>query len=111
MKNHIHGLNVKEVLMNKTIIIVLDSLGVGELPDAALFGDVGSNTLGHIAEAVKGIHLPNLERLGLGKIIPILGLSADTPAIGAYGKMAELSKGKDSTAGHWEMSGIITEIP
>jgi phosphopentomutase len=97
--------------MERVIIIVLDSLGVGELPDAAQYGDTGSNTLGHVAEAVGGLKLPNLGGLGLGNIIPILGVPRVANPTGCYGKMAERSVGKDSTTGHWELSGIVTTAP
>ena len=97
--------------MQRVIMIVLDSVGVGELPDAALYGDEGSNTLGNTAKAVGGLNLPNLGRLGLGNIIPIEGVpSTDTPA-GAWGKMAEQSAGKDTTTGHWEIAGLILDKP
>ncbi|SHG75658.1 phosphopentomutase [Desulforamulus hydrothermalis Lam5 = DSM 18033] len=92
-------------------MIVLDSVGIGELPDAAEYGDQGSNTLANVARAVGGLKLPNLGRLGLGNIHPILGVPAVGDPLGAYGKMAEASKGKDTTTGHWEMAGIILERP
>ena len=97
--------------MTKTMLIVMDSVGIGALPDACLYGDEGSNTLVHIAETIKGIKLPNLARLGLGKILDIPGVPGDIVALGGYGCMAELSKGKDTTTGHWELAGIITEDP
>jgi phosphopentomutase len=96
--------------MKRVLLLVLDSVGVGELPDAHLYGDEGSNTLGHIIEAVPGIKLPNLSRLGLGKILPLKALESQD-ILGAYGKMAELSTGKDTTTGHWEIAGILTEDP
>lgn len=93
----------------RCIIIVLDSVGIGELPDAADYGDAGCNTLAHVAEAVGGLDVPNLARMGLGNIAPIMGVDpADHPA-GCFGKMAEISKGKDTTTGHWEMAGIVSE--
>jgi len=95
---------------SRVILIVLDSVGVGELPDAHLFGDEGSNTLLHIAESV-GLHLPNLARLGLGNIIPLPGVPPEREPIAAYGKMAELAPGKDTTSGHWEMVGIELKKP
>jgi len=101
--------------MNRTfdrvILIILDSLGVGQLPDAAEYGDTGSNTLGHIAEAVGGLSLPNLESLGLGRLGNFKGLGSANYRRGAFGRMAECSKGKDTTTGHWEMMGIILERP
>lgn len=95
----------------RTIIIVLDSCGIGEMYDAAEYGDQGSNTIGNIATAVGGLNTPNLAQLGLSHIHPIAGLSTDTQPIGNYGKMAELSAGKDTTNGHWEMMGIKLDKP
>ena len=96
---------------DRVILIILDSLGVGELPDAAQYGDSGSDTLGHIAEAVGGLNLPNLEGLGLGRLGDFKGLGSANHRRGAFGRMAERSKGKDTTTGHWEMMGIILEKP
>ncbi|MCI0330997.1 MAG: phosphopentomutase [candidate division Zixibacteria bacterium] len=95
----------------RAIAVVLDSCGVGELPDAKAYRDEGSNTLGNLAKAVGGLRLPNLERLGLGKIIPIAGARGDVAALGAYGKMGALSAGKDSTNGHWELMGVAVPKP
>ena len=99
--------------MKRAIIIVLDSVGIGELPDAADFGDVGSNTLVNIKKVRPQTSLPNLCALGLGDIqgkdISLLGEVAAPK--GCYGKMAERSIGKDTTTGHWEMAGIITAKP
>lgn len=93
----------------KVVLIVLDSLGVGELPDAQTYGDAGSNTLQNLDKAVGGLNLPNLQKLGLGNILSLTGIKpADSP-LGSYGKMSERSQGKDTTTGHWEMCGIITE--
>lgn len=89
--------------------MVLDGVGIGELPDAPFYGDQGANTIGNIARVLGGLHLPHLERLGLGRIAPIKGLDPRNPAEGCFGKMAERSKGKDSTTGHWEIAGVITE--
>ncbi|EQB63987.1 MAG: phosphopentomutase [candidate division Zixibacteria bacterium RBG-1] len=98
-------------MLKRVVLLVLDSCGIGELPDAAEYGDEGSNTIVNIAKAVGGLKLPHLEKLGLGKIDKILGVSNDYPTIGNYGKMAELSVGKDSTAGHWEMMGLVLKKP
>ncbi|MCI0404650.1 MAG: phosphopentomutase [candidate division Zixibacteria bacterium] len=95
----------------RVITIVLDSCGVGELPDAKTYGDEGSNTLGNLANAVGSLRLPNLERLGLGKIIPVAGVRPDVAALGAYGKMGAASAGKDSTNGHWELMGVAVSQP
>jgi phosphopentomutase len=93
------------------VILVLDGTGIGALPDAADYGDAGSDTLGHVAEAVGGLRLPALEKLGLGRIGPIRGVAANAPALGAFGKMAEASKGKDTSTGHWEMMGARLDVP
>jgi len=92
-------------------LIVLDSAGIGELPDAAKFGDAGAHTLGHIAERVEHFALPNMERLGLGRIEAIKGISSDIEPAGYYGKMAETSVGKDTMTGHWELMGLNVTIP
>lgn len=88
--------------------MVLDGVGIGELPDASSYGDRGSNTIGNVARAVGGLRLPHLEALGLGRIAQVKGLDPRTPAEGCFGKMAEQSKGKDSTTGHWEIAGVVT---
>ena len=97
--------------INRAIVIVLDSLGIGELPDAADYGDAGSNTLVHIAEAVGGLHLPNLAAMGLGNIEYVDGVGPVQSPRACYGKMAELSHGKDTTTGHWEIMGVVTDHP
>ncbi|WP_410768301.1 phosphopentomutase [Fontibacillus sp. BL9] len=96
---------------NKITVIVLDSVGIGELPDADKFGDKGSHTLGHILEKVPNTSLPNMQKLGLGNIaeLPHLNL-AEAPAA-YYGKMAEVSTGKDTMTGHWELMGLKIETP
>jgi phosphopentomutase len=97
--------------ITRVIIIVLDSVGIGELPDAAKYGDTGSNTLGNIASAIGGLTLPHLQQLGLGNIAPLDGVPpAETPHA-SYGKMAEQSAGKDTTTGHWELMGLVLEHP
>ncbi|MSP15765.1 MAG: phosphopentomutase [Myxococcales bacterium] len=95
--------------IERALVIVMDSVGCGAAPDAADYGDVGSNTLGNVARAVGGMTLPNLERLGLGNLTDIAGV-APRAAAGAYGRMQEASAGKDTTTGHWEMAGLrVTE--
>jgi phosphopentomutase len=89
----------------RVIWIVLDSVGIGELPDAAEYGDVGRSTLGHIAES-RPLKLPNLVRLGLANIAPLSHLAPAAAPLGAYGKGATRSPGKDTTTGHWEMAGV-----
>lgn len=95
--------------IKRAIVMVLDSAGVGALDDAAEYGDEGANTLGHIGEASGGLCLPNMEKLGLGNIIDIKGVKKLDTTIGSYGKAIEASVGKDTTIGHWEIAGIITE--
>jgi len=97
--------------INRVILIVLDSVGVGELPDAADYGDIGSNTLGNIVRVSGGIDIPNMNSLGLGKIDDIDYLPLPQNIEGSYGRMAEVSKGKDTITGHWEMAGIQLEYP
>lgn len=97
--------------INRVVFIVLDSVGIGHMHDAAEYGDVGANTIGNIAKAVGGLHVPNLEKLGLGRIAPVAGVSATIDPIGCYGKMAEQSAGKDTTNGHWEMMGVKLDKP
>ena len=97
--------------MKRAVIIVLDSVGVGELPDAHLYGDVGSNTLANVAKAVGGLKMPHAQRLGLGNIIPIEGIPETKESQGAWGKMAEVSVGKDTTTGHWEIAGLTLKSP
>ena len=98
--------------MKKAVVIVTDSLGVGALPDAAAYGDAGADTFGHIWEACGGLAIPNLLKLGFGNIDGVCGgrLAAAEP-LGCYGKMAELSRGKDTTTGHWEIAGLRTDVP
>jgi phosphopentomutase len=95
---------------SRVIWIVLDSVGIGEMPDAAAYGDAGGDTLGNIARQ-RRLHLPNLSKLGLGNIRPLSGLPPDPEPAGAYGKCTLASPGKDTTTGHWEMAGIHLEKP
>lgn len=96
-------------MINRVIWIILDSVGMGELPDADKFGDVGSNTLGNIATK-RGLKVPNLINLGLGNIEGMVGLELVKNPIGSFGRVAELSNGKDTTIGHWEMVGIHSPV-
>jgi phosphopentomutase len=93
----------------RIVAIVLDSVGIGQLPDASRYGDEGSDTLGNIARRVP-LHLPTLRHLGLDRLVPALGTPAGAPA-GAWGRMKEASAGKDSVTGHWEMAGIVLDRP
>ena len=94
----------------RVIWIVLDSVGIGEMPDADKYGDVGSDTLGNIAKQ-RLLHIPNLCRLGLANIKPLTGLTPDASPMGSFGKCTLASPGKDTTTGHWEMAGIHLEKP
>ncbi len=92
----------------RTILIVADSVGAGAMPDAGQYGDGGADTLGNISRALGGIHLPNLERFGLGNLHEMEGVKAVPHPQAFFGKMRELSEGKDTTTGHWEICGVIT---
>jgi phosphopentomutase len=92
--------------LKRAVILILDGVGIGEAPDAALYGDSGSDTLGNVARACGGLDLPRLERFGLGNIRPLEGLRRRGDAAGAWGTMRPASAGKDSTAGHWEIAGV-----
>ncbi|MCX6151589.1 MAG: phosphopentomutase [Ignavibacteriales bacterium] len=96
--------------MNNFILIVLDGVGVGELPDANKYADEGSNTLSNMANVVGGLNLPNLGKFGLGNIINILGIDKEKNPLASYGQMTEVSNGKDSVTGHWELGGIKVEF-
>lgn len=98
-------------MINRVILIVLDSVGIGALPDASEYGDVGSNTLGGISKALNGLTLKNMEKIGLGNIDGIEGIKKSDSPTGAFGKCREISKGKDTITGHWEISGIILDHP
>ncbi|HUL85198.1 MAG TPA: phosphopentomutase [Actinomycetota bacterium] len=95
----------------RVCLIVCDSWGVGDAPDAAAYGDEGSDTLGNAARAVGGVHLPNLEALGLGHLTDIEGVQPRAEAGSAHGRATEVSAGKDTTTGHWEMMGIRLDRP
>jgi phosphopentomutase len=94
--------------MPRACVIVLDAVGAGELPDAADYGDEGSDTLGNVARAVGGLDLPNLEALGLGNVEPLEGCPPQPRAPAIAGRLAPRSKGKDTTTGHWELMGVVT---
>ncbi|MGL5379976.1 phosphopentomutase [Clostridium sp.] len=97
--------------MRRVILVVMDSLGVGALPDADLYGDVGSHTLDNTYKACGKLNLPNLEKLGLGKIEGVKTLNSDLETTAAYGRLSERSMGKDTVTGHWEIGGVILEKP
>jgi phosphopentomutase len=92
-------------------LIVLDSVGCGDAPDASNYGDAGSNTLGNTSRAVGGLKLPNLCKLGLGYTTEILGVPPIENATGAFGRLTEVGAGKDTTTGHWELSGVVLKQP
>ncbi|MGG2085158.1 phosphopentomutase [Lysinibacillus pakistanensis] len=96
---------------NKIHVVVLDSVGIGEAPDAANFGDVGAHTLGHIAEKMNGLTMPHMEALGLANIEPLQGMQAAVEPKAYYGKMQEASVGKDTMTGHWEIMGLNIDKP
>ena len=98
-------------MTRRAIIVVLDGVGIGAAPDAASYGDVGSNTLGNLARAVGGLVLPNLQRAGLGNIASLAGVEPANPPTAAWGLMRPRSAGKDSTTGHWEIAGVHLSRP
>ena len=95
--------------MRNFFIIILDGVGIGELPDASNYGDTGSNTLYNISKAVNGLNLPNMQLMGLGNINEIFGVPPAENPLASFGKMKEVSKGKDSTTGHWEIGGLFVD--
>lgn len=97
--------------ISRVLVILLDGVGVGELPDAGDYGDKGSNTLGNLAQAVGGLKLPHLELMGLGNIIPLKGVPPQDSPQANYGKLSERAPGKDSTSGHWELMGLTLKRP
>ena len=98
-------------MRRRAVILVLDGVGIGAAPDAAQYGDVGSDTLGNLARALGGLSLPNLAAAGLGNVAPLEGVAPAAPALGAWGKMRPASAGKDSTTGHWEIAGLHLARP
>jgi phosphopentomutase len=97
-------------MINRVIVLVVDGLGVGAMPDAAEYGDAGSNTLSHLADAVGGLSLPTMEALGLGHITEIKGVRTMGQPEGCFGRLGFLSKSVDSMAGYWEMAGCLTDV-
>ncbi len=98
--------------LRRAVVVVMDSLGVGEAPDAAEYGDRAADTIGHVSEVMGGLELPNFQKAGLGNLHPaILGVPPTERPTMAVGRMREASKGKDSTTGHWEIAGIVTDEP
>src|SRR5437667_8954534 len=97
--------------VKRAILVVLDGVGAGPNPDADVYGDDGASSLEHCALAIGGLALPNLGSIGLGNITPILGTPPTEKARGSYGRMAEAGTGKDSTTGHWEITGVVLHKP
>lgn len=108
-----HGNEVEDSGANarRAVLIVLDSVGIGEAPDAADFGDVGADTLGHIARANPGFAMPNMRSLGLGNIEGVRGIEPVDDSCANFGRMQEVAPGKDTTSGHWEIAGVLMDKP
>lgn len=104
-------MSIRPSSIQRIVLVVLDGVGIGALPDAALYGDSDANTLLHVAQAAGGLHLPHLQSLGLGNIIPLPGVPPAASARGHYGRMQSCAVGKDSTTGHWEICGVIQSQP
>ncbi|MED4128018.1 MULTISPECIES: phosphopentomutase [Shouchella] len=98
-------------VFKRVVVIVMDSVGIGEAPDAEAFGDKGTNTLGSIAKQYDALHIPELEKLGIGKIAPLKGIEAVANPSASYGIMQEASVGKDTMTGHWEIMGLRIDEP
>lgn len=105
------GNEQSDAKLRRVVLLVMDSVGCGALPDAADYGDEGSNTLLHIAEAVGGLELPALQSLGLGNILELPGMPAAARPAAAFGRCAEVSRGKDTATGHWEIAGLEVTKP
>ena len=97
--------------INRVFVVVMDSLGVGDMADSSKYGDVGVNTLGHISESVDGFHIPNLQKMGMANITPLKQVPAVERPLGYYAKMNEKSLGKDTMTGHWELMGLEIKVP
>jgi phosphopentomutase len=97
-------------MQRRAFVVVIDACGVGELPDAARYGDAGANTLLHVAQAVGGLELPTFGRLGLGNILDLPGVAPSRAPV-LHGRLAPLGPGKDSSTGHWELMGVVVEEP
>ena len=98
-------------MLKRALLLVLDGVGCGSANDASAYGDEGSDTLRHVARAVNGLSLPNLERLGLGNLGDVKGVAERADATGAWGTLEPQSAGKDSTTGHWELAGVTLDLP
>lgn len=98
-------------MINRVILFVLDSVGIGALPDSEKFGDIDVNTLGHIASSTDDFKIPNLRKLGIGNIKGVDAIEAVKSPLGAFGRSLEASNGKDTTTGHWEIAGLLIDQP
>lgn len=98
-------------MISRVILIILDGVGIGALPDADLYGDGGCATLPHVAAATGGVKLPHLQRMGLGNLAPVVGVDPVDQPHGAWGRMGQRAAGKDSVVGHWEIAGVIQQQP
>ena len=98
-------------MKKRVFLLILDSVGCGAMPDAGLYGDEGSDTIGHTAEAMGGLNLPAMQKLGLGNIHPVKGVGPSPSPAALWGRMAKKSPGKDTTTGHWELAGHVVEQP
>ena len=96
---------------NRIFVIVLDSLGIGAMPDSDKFGDIGVDTFGHIVEKMGTLEIPNLKKLGMLNLHPAKTMEAEGSPAGRYMRLGEASNGKDTMTGHWEMMGLKTETP
>ena len=95
----------------RVFVVVLDSLGIGAMPDAADYGDVGVDTLGHISDSVEQLNIPNLQRLGLANLHPLRKIKAATAPLGRFCRLLKVSRGKDTMTGRWEMMGLHVTKP
>src|SRR5579859_5018188 len=98
-------------MADRVVLVVLDGVGIGDAPDAAAYGDAGSNSVANTARVLGGMALPHLEALGLGNLAEIEGVPPRRETLGPYGRLTERSPGKDTVTGHWEMAGIVTTRP
>ncbi len=105
------GMNMSSFAYKRIFVIVMDSVGIGEAPDAEKFGDIGADTLGHIADKMNGLKMPNMAKLGLSNIREIKGIEKADKPLAYYTKMQEASNGKDTMTGHWEIMGLNIQTP
>src|SRR5699024_10988895 len=111
LMNELVGGTMMKKRFKRIFLLILDSVGIGEAPDAADFDDVGADTLGHIADYVSGLKMPTMAELGLSNILPIKGIDKADRPLAHYTKMEEASVGKDTMTGHWELMGLQIDQP